>query len=90
MINLSNSLHLNKFEKIAISVIFFIILATTTVNIIFVADLFGISITSDIVGRVWDYIEGGTGVATAISYVLGVTIPAWAAPVIAAVGVVSA
>ncbi|SFC33814.1 Bacteriocin class IIc cyclic gassericin A-like [Alkalibacterium subtropicum] len=90
MINLSKSIQLNKFEKIAMFAIFFTLLAAATANIIFVADLFGISITSDIVGQVWNYIEGGTGVATAISWALGVTIPAWAAPIVAAIGVVSA
>ncbi|PRY73726.1 class IIc cyclic bacteriocin [Alkalibacterium olivapovliticus] len=90
IINLSKSLHLSKFEKIAMVTIFWTLLLAATANILFVADLFGIPFTTDIVDQVWEYIAGGTGTVTAISWALGVTIPAWAAPVIGAVGVVSA
>lgn len=90
ILNLSKSVHLSKFEKIAITVVFWTLLIAATANILFVADLFGIPFTTDIVDQVWRYIEGGAGTVTAISWVLGVTIPAWAVPIIGAVGVVSA
>ncbi|WP_034298402.1 class IIc cyclic bacteriocin [Alkalibacterium sp. AK22] len=90
ILNLSKSVHLSKFEKIAITVVFWTLLIAATANILFVADLFGIPFTTDIVDQVWGYIEGGAGTVTAISWVLGVTIPAWAVPIIGAVGVVSA
>jgi len=86
----SGVLNLNKFEKLVLTVFAVGVMLFATVNIVWLANQFGISIGNSTINKILDAMANGSSLGTAFAAIVGVTLPAWALAAAAALGATAA
>lgn len=86
----SSILKVNKFEKVALTLFIMGSLLFATLNIVWLANLFGINITTPQINDILDALAAGGTLGTAFAAILGVTLPGWAIAAAAALGATAA
>lgn len=79
-------LGLSKFEVTVLAIISLIILLFATVNIVWIARQFGVHLSGKLMQKALDALSSGSSLVTVASMILGVTLPAWAVAIAAALG----
>lgn len=86
----SKLLRVNKIEKIILAVIVIVAILIATINVIWIAEQLGFSITTPQIRDIIKAVQNGATLSKAFALILGVAVPGWLAAAALALGLTSA
>lgn len=80
----------NKFEKMVLAIFAMGLMLVATVNVVWIAEQFGINLAPGLLGSIVDAMSAGSSLGTAFATIVGVTLPGWALAAAGAMGATAA
>ncbi|EIW14922.1 cyclic bacteriocin, class V [Lactiplantibacillus pentosus KCA1] len=90
VLNLKERLQLNRIEAVVLVALFAAVLLFATVNIVWLANKFGVHLTNHLTNSILNAVSNGSSLGSAFAVIAGVTLPGWAVAAVGALGATAA